>query len=202
MKTFITSDQHWGHANIIQLSAWRSFEDVNHMNEHMVLAWNKRVNQGDTVYHLGDIFWHVDVARAILPRLNGKIKLIRGNHDWWLDEIVTRSEGDMWSKIEVIDPISRLNFNETKIWMCHYPFRVWEGSFRGAMMLYGHCHGTIEKDRLPRSMDMSVDVSGYEPWTAEEVWEHLSKDKIMPEELRIGGGLKYDHRVSKEGRER
>ena len=164
------------------------------MNEHMIGAWNKRVSPGDIVYHLGDIFWGINVARAILPRLNGNIKLIRGNHDWWLDKVETRYEGDMWSKIEIIDPIFRLNFNKTKIWMCHYPFRVWEGSFRGAMMLYGHCHGTIEKDRLPRSMDMSVDVSGYEPWIVEEVWEHLSKDKIMPEELRIGGGLKYDNK--------
>ncbi|KKL25048.1 hypothetical protein LCGC14_2409220 [marine sediment metagenome] len=199
---YITSDQHWGHNAIRWLSSFRSFESLEDMDNHMVHAWNKRVTPADTVYHIGDIFWHINVARAILPRLNGNIKLIRGNHDWWLDEIVTRHEGDIWSKIEIIDPIYRLNFNKTKIWMCHYPLRVWEGSFRGAMMLYGHCHGTIEKDRLPRSMDMSVDVSGYEPWTVEEVWEHLSKDKIMPEELRIGGGLKYDHRVSKEGRER
>jgi calcineurin-like phosphoesterase family protein len=194
-QIWITSDQHWGHVGIMTLSTWRRFEDVNHMNEHMITAWNERVAQGDTVYHLGDIFWHHDAAEAILPRLNGNIKLIRGNHDRWLDKIVTRHEGDMWSKIELLPPIHRLNFNKTKIWLCHYPLRVWEGNFGGAMMLYGHCHGTIEKERLPRSMDMSVDVAGYQPWSVEEVWKHLDKDPIMPEELRIGGGLGYTKEI-------
>lgn len=189
---YITSDQHWGHNNIRHLSTWRKFEDLDHMNNHMVHEWNARVTPKDDVYHLGDIFWHVDVARAILPRLNGNIKLIKGNHDWWLDEIVeTRYEGDLWSKIELLPAIHRLNFNKTKIWMCHTAMRVWEGSFGGAMHCYGHCHGTIEADRLPRSMDMSVDVAGYQPWTVEEVWKKLNKDPIMPEELRIGGGLTY-----------
>jgi len=198
MKTFITSDQHWGHAGIIMLSTWRSFKNVNHMNEHMIEAWNKRVGPNDLVYHLGDMFWHINEAKAILPRLNGKIKLFRGNHDWWLDEVITRHDGDIWAnKLEVIpapehgNAILRVKINKTKIWLCHYPLRAWEGSFGGAMHCYGHCHGTIEKERLPRSMDMSVDVAGYEPWTIEEVWEHLSKDKIMPEEQRITGGLAY-----------
>ena len=184
---YIISDQHWGHNNIRFLSAHRDFESLSHMNEHMVLAWNQRVSPGDTVYQLGDLFWNTDTARAILPRLNGKIKLIEGNHDYWLDDIdiILGSE-----KIELLPPIVRLNFNKTKIWLCHYPLRVWEGNFRGAMHVYGHCHGTIESDRLMRSMDMSVDVAGYWPWTVEEVWKQLEKDPIKPEELRISGGSK------------
>ena len=188
---YIISDQHWGHNNIRSLSAHRDFEDLSHMNEHMVKAWNERVSPGDTVYHLGDIFWNVATAKAILPRLNGHIKLIEGNHDYWLKDIITRFEGDVWDKIELLPPIARLNFNKTKIWLCHYPLRVWEGNFRGAMHVYGHCHGTIESDRLMRSMDMSVDVAGYQPWTVEEVWKELEKDPIKPEELRISGGLSY-----------
>jgi calcineurin-like phosphoesterase family protein len=191
MKTFVTSDQHWGHSNIIMLSAWRSFKDVDHMNEHMVEAWNKRVGPEDTVYHLGDIFWHKDVALKILPRLNGNIKLILGNHDWWWDELGVFEKIQVEKKIEIIPPRTRVNINKTKIWLDHYPLRCWEGSFNGAMHLYGHVHNTIDSERLPRSMDISVDAAGYEPWTLEEVWETLSKDKIMPEEQRITGGLKY-----------
>ncbi|MCH8257099.1 MAG: hypothetical protein IIA75_04210, partial [Proteobacteria bacterium] len=129
-----------------------------------------------------------ETAKAILPRLHGKIKLIEGNHDYWLDDIdyIMGSE-----RIELLPPISRLRFNKTKIWMCHYPLRVWEGNFKGAIHVYGHCHGTIESDRLMRSMDMSVDVAGYWPWTVEEVWKELMKDPIKPEELRISGGLSY-----------
>jgi calcineurin-like phosphoesterase family protein len=164
------------------------------MDVHMIRAWNERVQPNDEVYHLGDIFWNIETARRVLPRLNGNIKLIKGNHDWWLKRT---DVSDAWmfdTKIEIIDPISRLNFNKTKIWMSHFPLRVWEGNFQGAMHVYGHCHGTIEKERLPRSMDMSVDVAGYQPWTIEEVWEKLNEDPIMPEELRITGGLNYSER--------
>ena len=185
---YIISDQHWGHNNIRLLSVHRDFEDLSHMNEHMVKAWNERVSPGDTVYHLGDIFWNTETAEAILPRLQGKIKLIVGNHDYWLDDLNTI---DTQGKITLISRITRLKFNKTKIWMCHYPLRVWEGNFRGAMHVYGHCHGSIENDRLMRSMDMSVDVAGYQPWTVEEVWTKLMRDPIKPEELRISGGLSY-----------
>lgn len=159
------------------------------MNEYMVKAWNERVSPGDTVYHLGDIFWNTETAQKILPGLNGYIKLIEGNHDYWLEDKDTLFAFN--DKIELLPPISRLRFNKTKIWLCHYPLRVWEGNFRGAMHVYGHCHGSIESDRLMRSMDMSVDVAGYWPWTVEEVWKKLMKDPIKPEELRISGGLSY-----------
>jgi calcineurin-like phosphoesterase family protein len=199
MKNFITSDQHWGHWNektggIITL-ANRPFKDVNHMNEHMVKAWNERVGPKDIVYHLGDIFWHVDVARKILPRLNGQIKLILGNHDWWYKDIEAdeKFEWHNSGRLQILPAIHRININKTKIWLCHYPMRCWEGSFQGAMHLYGHVHGTIEKERLPRSMDMSVDVAGYQPWTIEEVWKKLDKDPVMPEEQRISNGLSYTH---------
>ena len=202
---YLISDHHWGHARILEL-AGRKFDGLSHMNEHMIKEWNVRVRPDDTVYHLGDIFWHVDVARAIRPRLNGHIKLIKGNHDWWTKELANGEQGVMSEvqrmDIKLLPAIYRLNFNKTKIWMCHYPLRVWEGNFKGAMMIYGHCHGEIEADRLPRSMEISVDVAGYQPWTIEEVWKHLSKDPIMPEELRIGGGLKYTKETSKARKEK
>lgn len=186
---YITSDQHFGHKSIISLTK-RAFDDVDQMNNHMVHEWNNRTMPNDEVYHLGDIFWHIDVARVILPRLNGNIKLIRGNHDWWLDEMKDKDEW-MFDKIELLPAIHRLNFNKTKIWLCHYPLRAWEGNFRGAMHCFGHVHATLNKDRLPRSLDVSVDSIGYSPWTIQEVWDHLSKDEIMPEELRVSGGLSY-----------
>lgn len=58
----------------------RPFSSVEEMDEHMVDNWNKVVNKGDTVYHLGDVV----IPRpslSILERLNGRKILIRGNHD-------------------------------------------------------------------------------------------------------------------------
>ena len=50
------------------------------MDEEMVKRWNEVVRPNDKVYHLGDVV----IARKnlhILGRLNGKQRLIRGNHD-------------------------------------------------------------------------------------------------------------------------
>jgi calcineurin-like phosphoesterase family protein len=60
----------------------RSFDDVNHMNEYMVMQHNRVVGLRDKVYFLGD----VTIAKnadglKILDRMNGEKVLIRGNHD-------------------------------------------------------------------------------------------------------------------------
>ena len=195
-KTFITSDQHFGHQSIISLCN-RPFKSVDEMNNHMVHKWNSAVRPADTVYHLGDLFWHIDVAKRILPRLNGTIRLIKGNHDYWLKDSITRSGGDMWERIELLPPIHRLNFNRTKLYLCHYPMRAWEGNFGGAMQLFGHVHATLNADRLPRTLDVGVDSIGYVPWSIEKVWAHLMKDDILPEELRVSDGLSYTEKEKK-----
>ena len=54
MKTFVVSDMHFDHANIIKL-ANRPFSDVNEMNDKIIENWNSVVSAGDMVYILGDI---------------------------------------------------------------------------------------------------------------------------------------------------
>ena len=56
MTAHFTSDQHLGHANIIRLCN-RPFENVNVMTEALLAGHNAVVQDGDEVYHLGDIFW-------------------------------------------------------------------------------------------------------------------------------------------------
>ena len=58
----------------------RPFDSVEEMHEALVERWNKTVNPGDTVYHLGDVAIPRSGLR-VLERLNGKKVLIRGNHD-------------------------------------------------------------------------------------------------------------------------
>jgi calcineurin-like phosphoesterase family protein len=82
MRTFFTSDTHFGHANIIKYSG-RPFKDVDHMNAAMVQAWNAVVAPGDVVYHLGDFAMggKANVPK-FLPQLNGTKILVAGNHDF------------------------------------------------------------------------------------------------------------------------
>ena len=88
------TDTHFGHANIIKFEkpdgspirpgytpaptmAYVRFRDITHHDEALVEQWNRRVGVGDTVYHFGDI----GKPLSIMKRLNGRKKLILGNHD-------------------------------------------------------------------------------------------------------------------------
>ncbi len=85
MNTWITSDLHFGHTNIMKFcpqSRSRFNNDVDYMNEQMVREWNATIAPEDTVYILGDVaFLPADKAVKIMRRLNGRKILIEGNHD-------------------------------------------------------------------------------------------------------------------------
>ena len=77
---YFTSDTHFGHARIIELCA-RPFANVDEMNEALIQKWNAVVGPDDVVYHLGDFFMGPKETVLLRKRLNGKIVLIKGNHD-------------------------------------------------------------------------------------------------------------------------
>ena len=186
MTQYISADHHLGHAGIIGL-AKRPFDDIDHMNEELIAAWNSVVRPADEVFHLGDLISERDIDKALvlLMRLNGTIYLIPGNHDRFLRDLDEENRPSV--KLELLPPLFRLNYNHTKIWLSHYPLRAWEGSFKGALHLYGHTHNTLEADRLPRSMDVGVDARGYYPLSVDEIWRKLSKEPIIPEEALVRG---------------
>jgi len=85
-NTFIISDTHFSHENILTFNredgqkvrpGFSSFEE---MDEYIVNKWNSVVKPQDKVYHLGDVVMkkrYIDVVK----RLNGRKRLIMGNHD-------------------------------------------------------------------------------------------------------------------------
>lgn len=83
---FLCSDHHFGHeATCMKFkkndgSPLRSFSDVTHMNEYMVMQHNRVVQPNDKVYFLGDLAMSKKHL-PILHRMNGEKVLIRGNHD-------------------------------------------------------------------------------------------------------------------------
>ena len=79
-KIFFTSDEHYGHFNILQYDA-RPFTDLREMEETMVERHNSIVGEDDVTYHLGDFSWRPDQMKFILDKLNGRHILITGNHD-------------------------------------------------------------------------------------------------------------------------
>ena len=85
MKTWVTSDTHFGHANVI-LHSKRPFQNIQEMNEELIKRWNQTVKPEDTTIHCGDLAWiGSQIKKKDLPkivnRLNGNKILVRGNHD-------------------------------------------------------------------------------------------------------------------------
>ena len=148
MKTFFTSDSHFGHKNIIK-HCNRPFASVEVMDEDLMARWNAVVSPEDTVYHLGDFsLLSANKVSALLSRLHGTKHLIVGNHD-------------------TVQGVAQINLEGYKIVLCHYPMREWPGMWRGALHLYGHVHGNMQP--LPGSMDMCADVWGGNPVTLGQI---------------------------------
>ena len=158
MAIFFTADHHFGHTNIIRYHK-RPFENALDMNEKLIENWNSVVKQRDTVYHLGDVSVLTPTrTREILDRLNGKIHLIRGNHD-------DPAENQLCaSRFEWIKDYHFLILNDgIKIALMHYAMRVWDRSHHGSWQLYGHSHGTLPPEEGRFAMDVGVDCWDFTP---------------------------------------
>lgn len=88
---FVISDTHFGHTNSWQKfklpngDPLRPFTSTEEMDEAMVERWNAKVGPNDTVYHLGDVVINRKSLHHV-KRLNGKKRLVRGNHDIFKDQ--------------------------------------------------------------------------------------------------------------------
>ena len=80
-KVFLIGDCHFFHQKIIGYCD-RPFSSVEEMNEKLVKNWNAVVGKNDIVYVVGD---HALTGRdniiQITKKLNGRKRLILGNHD-------------------------------------------------------------------------------------------------------------------------
>jgi len=165
---FFTSDEHYGHHNIIEFCK-RPFRDIFEMREALIAAHNAKVGRGDITYHLGDIFWKtmsVDEAIYIMGRLNGQHKLVMGNHE----ELIEASPELRAKFLEVADVIYlEKTVNLPKMYMHHYACRVWRNSHKGSYHLYGHSHAALP-EAMTLSFDCGVDTRpDYAPYSEAEV---------------------------------
>lgn len=166
---YFTADEHFGHRNIIDFCK-RPYKDVKEMQEKLIENHNKTVKSGDLVYHLGDMFWRttlLDDAISIVKQLNGQHYYIFGNHDE-LFKNKTLRDCFVWCK-----DIENLKIDGLpNIVLCHYAMRVWNGSHRRAIQLYGHTHAALPEDGS-LSMDVGVDAQNFYPISLDEVIEKM-----------------------------
>lgn len=130
------SDTHMGHSNIIKYCN-RPFKDIDEMDEALIQNWNSVVKPGDKVYHLGDVYMG-DGERFLknFARLNGKKRLILGNHD----EIKKQGRVELHKLFEKV--LLFRCFKEHGLMLTHVP--VHQSSIvragEGAVNVHGHIH--------------------------------------------------------------
>lgn len=176
---FFSSDHHFGHKNVIKYSA-RPFSSVEEMDETMILRWNEKVSDDDHVYHLGDVgLSSSGKLRNILDRLNGKIYLIKGNHEKSAEACHARFE---WIKDyhELYIEDDGFEKGRQMIVLFHYALREWNASHWGSYHLYGHSHGTLPDHTDSLSFDIGVDCHDFYPLSYEEVKGIMKKKTWKP----------------------
>jgi calcineurin-like phosphoesterase family protein len=161
---FITADTHFSHRRILEL-ANRPFESIEEMDETLIEHWNAKVPKHAVVYHLGDFcLGRRERVIDILMRLNGRITLLKGNHDRDIRGDFMRRQFD-----RVLDYLETKTEDGTKVVMSHYAHLVWNKSHYGSWMLHGHSHNSLPDTNL-RRLDVGVDAHpNYEPFSYYEI---------------------------------
>lgn len=117
MKTFIITDTHFFHHNIITKFEFRPAD----FNKQIIKNWCDMVSAEDIVYHLGDvIFKRAGELEWILAKCPGEKHLMVGNHDrqkktWFIDKGFKTAQ-----KYVVI------NYEGYKILLSHHPLDIAE----------------------------------------------------------------------------
>lgn len=174
--TWFTADTHFGHRGILRMGG-RPWDDIARHDDDLVHAWNSRVRPGHDVFFLGDFAMNssAERCREIFDRLNGRKHLIIGNHD-----------GDRHLELPWASPpadLRTIHVDQVRLVLCHYALRTWNGSWRGALHLYGHSHGKLPGTN--RSLDVGVDAWAYRPVSLAEIQERMAETPMSDEERLI-----------------
>ena len=181
---WFTSDLHLNNTNIIKYEAEnRPFETVEEMNDTLIANWNERVKEEDTVYVLGDfIMGAADQVENLLSKLNGNIKLIRGNHD-------TNRKMVEYDRLGIeVKNIEYLTYKGRFFIMCHFPMtneefiRMIVEDNSEVVFLYGHIHGKAPKGYVNGTYHVGVDTNNLAPVSIEQIWrESWPEEQMTPE---------------------
>jgi calcineurin-like phosphoesterase family protein len=179
---YFSSDFHFGHSNIAgpAISNWdrgyRDFNSLHEMNSTLTKTINKYVKWDDTLYFLGDFAFggHTNIPAYRHSLECRTIHLCRGNHDKHIDkysDLFTSINDVLWCK----------DRKDRPIFLSHYSHRVWEGSHKGYIHLYGHSHDSIPD--YGKSMDVGVDSAyrlfgAYRPISIDEVVAIMDRREV------------------------
>lgn len=155
------------------------------MDEAMVDRWNATVpTTGATVYHLGDVAMKKQHL-PILDRLNGKKKLIPGNHDilpasvylqYFYDVQAYRiGDGIIMSHIPIQEDSLKQRWKANVHGHLHNE-RVMQTQRHSDFSQYGRGNWTTEHTH-PRYLCVSVEQTGYQPLSWDVMMQRIAEQQ-------------------------
>lgn len=160
---YFIADCHFSQQRTLDKSR-RPFNNVKEMDLTMLINWNRVVKPKDTVYILGDV-GHMD----ILPLLNGKKILIKGNYEREKPELLNGHEEQYDEIYEYIHEID-IDYKGEKyhITMTHEPFRVKDKIIsKNNLVVYGHVHKLCMVKKY--GLCVSADAHNFTPLGLDDV---------------------------------
>jgi calcineurin-like phosphoesterase family protein len=175
---FLTSDTHFGHDREF-LWGPRGFTNFQEHDETIIKNWNETVGPDDIVYHLGDLMLG-DNAYGVecVKRLNGHIKLIRGNHDtdarWKLYETLPNVELIGWAEV--------IKYKKYQFYLSHHPTMT--SNLEKAphlrmhlINLFGHTHQQKKfYEDMPYMFHVGMDSNGNKPVSLDDAIEMMKEE--------------------------
>lgn len=173
-KTWLISDTHFGHKNIIGFcNRPENFDQV--IMEH----WASMVGDTDTLIHLGDLSYkgNASFKNLIAPHLTGGRKLlIKGNHDKQPYGFYKRCGFKLARPFEII-------WGKTRVSFSHYPWNAKGDEHFGipaegdqpsnSLRLHGHIHNN------------GYTRAGYVPFLAQHINLSVEQTHYMPVNLAL-----------------
>jgi calcineurin-like phosphoesterase family protein len=173
MNTWVYSDPHWDHHNILRFCD-RPFKDIKEMQDVMIDRFNSVIRDGDEVWCFGDFSMNEKTVPAILPRIRAKQFLVLGNHDRAHPVHGKKSEA---AKQRYLQYGFAGVYQELQNWfgftVNHLPYLGSEAGAhgvkfaqyrpvdKGGWLLNGHEHSKPEDKVKVRRIDCGVDAWGY-----------------------------------------
>lgn len=170
MDVWFASDHHFSHRNLVEKftkadgspartfipdgeTEERGFHSVEEMDEVLIERHNRAVGQFDKVYFLGDVSMDQKRYMSIMSRLNGKKRLILGNHDKLPMECYTK----FFEKVmESWQPVRNVVFT-------HRPILLGNHDHHGKLTynVHGHVHNHDVPDS--RYLNICAEKTKYAP---------------------------------------
>lgn len=199
-RVWITSDTHYYHTNLCRgITNWRTqdglvpinltrdFQNINQMNDVIVNNINSKVEQSDTLIHLGDFaFGGFDKIDQLLDRLVCKnIHLVLGNHD----HHIKNNRSEIRRRFLSVSHYLEAQIGGVDFVMCHYPLASWHGLSKGVIHLHGHVHLSAKnKWGNGKKLDVGMDGNNLYPYSITEIVHMMDKREV-------GSDITNDHHL-------